>query len=295
MAGVAAMAADGPRKKEEQKGPPPAFDAKAFIAKFDRDGDGNLSRPEVPDWMRSHFEKIDSDGDGQLSIKEIDRVAEHLVGREQAPAPKADAAAGHGVDTPPAHGERHPDRLRVGDVAPDFTLPTPDGKQELTLSKLVQAKRPVVLVFCSYTCPPFRGHAPAVERLHRDFGDRASFLLVYIREAHPGSRLPTTRPSDADRPETRIFEQTVDLRSRGEHATICRDVLGFTFPVAVDQADNEVNRAYAGWPIRLVVVGSDGRVAHPGAPGPAGFRPDIVRTWLERNTQKGQAEGAAER
>lgn len=38
----------------------------------------------------------------------------------------------------------------VGGAAPDFTLKSPDGKSDVTLSKLV-GKKPVVLVFGSYT------------------------------------------------------------------------------------------------------------------------------------------------
>ena len=39
--------------------------------------------------------------------------------------------------------------LKVGDSAPDFTLPTPDKKQNVKLSSL--RGKPVVLVFGSYT------------------------------------------------------------------------------------------------------------------------------------------------
>lgn len=39
---------------------------------------------------------------------------------------------------------------RVGDPAPDFTLPTPAGGQRITRSKF-QAGRPLVLVFGSFT------------------------------------------------------------------------------------------------------------------------------------------------
>jgi hypothetical protein len=41
-------------------------------------------------------------------------------------------------------------RLRVGDPAPDFTLPTLDGTEQVRLSSL-RGGRPVVLVFGSYT------------------------------------------------------------------------------------------------------------------------------------------------
>jgi hypothetical protein len=40
--------------------------------------------------------------------------------------------------------------LQVGDTAPDFTLPTYDHKQQVTLSSF-RGNRPVVLVFGSYT------------------------------------------------------------------------------------------------------------------------------------------------
>ena len=46
--------------------------------------------------------------------------------------------------------DRVPDMLVEGDVAPDFTLKSPDGKGEVSLSDFRGAK-PVALVFGSYT------------------------------------------------------------------------------------------------------------------------------------------------
>jgi AhpC/TSA family len=54
------------------------------------------------------------------------------------------------VNTPPARAERHPDRLKVGDPAPDFTLPLVKGKGAVRLSSL-RDRKPVVLIFASYT------------------------------------------------------------------------------------------------------------------------------------------------
>jgi hypothetical protein len=54
------------------------------------------------------------------------------------------------VNTPPAKGERPSESLRVGDPAPDFTLPDLQGKNEITLSSF-RDKKPVVLIFGSYT------------------------------------------------------------------------------------------------------------------------------------------------
>jgi hypothetical protein len=52
--------------------------------------------------------------------------------------------------TPAAKGERHADKLKTGDPAPDFTLADPTGKTEVTLSAF-KGKKPVVLVFGSCT------------------------------------------------------------------------------------------------------------------------------------------------
>jgi hypothetical protein len=54
------------------------------------------------------------------------------------------------INTPAAKGERQTDRLKVGDDAPDFTLPTLDGQTEVRLSSF-RGKKPVVLIFASYT------------------------------------------------------------------------------------------------------------------------------------------------
>ncbi len=54
------------------------------------------------------------------------------------------------VITPAARGERLPDKLKVGDAAPDFTLSSVDGKKPTTLSDF-KGKKTAVLIFASYT------------------------------------------------------------------------------------------------------------------------------------------------
>jgi hypothetical protein len=54
------------------------------------------------------------------------------------------------VVTPPARGERQKDKLRVGQPAPDFTLPVAVGEGKVTLSRF-RGRKPVVLIFGSYT------------------------------------------------------------------------------------------------------------------------------------------------
>jgi hypothetical protein len=53
-------------------------------------------------------------------------------------------------------------------------------------------------------------------------------------------------------------------------------------PMAVDGVDNAVASAYGGWPDRLYLVGSDGRIAYQGGEGPFGFKPDELERAIER-------------
>jgi hypothetical protein len=81
---------------------------------------------------------MDADRDGKLSKEELAR-----------PSPKRGGRPGE-VITPAARGERLPDRLKVGDAAPDFTLSLLGGKGKVTLSDF-KGHKPVVLIFASYT------------------------------------------------------------------------------------------------------------------------------------------------
>jgi hypothetical protein len=61
--------------------------------------------------------------------------------------------------------------------------------------------------------------------------------------------------------------------------------LNLKIPALVDLPDNTVNVAYAGWPDRMYVIGKDGRIAYMGKPGPWGFKPGEVETWLKANVK----------
>lgn len=54
-------------------------------------------------------------------------------------------------------------------------------------------------------------------------------------------------------------------------------------PCVVDDMNDSAERAYAAWPERLYVVGTDGRIAYAGRMGPFGFDPDELGAWLRAN------------
>jgi hypothetical protein len=51
--------------------------------------------------------------------------------------------------------------------------------------------------------------------------------------------------------------------------------LEVSIPILVDTIDDQVERAYAGWPDRIYILGADCRIAHKGEPGPGGFAPSV--------------------
>jgi hypothetical protein len=53
-------------------------------------------------------------------------------------------------------------------------------------------------------------------------------------------------------------------------------------PVLVDGVGDKVTRLYGGWPERLYLIGSDGRISHQGATGPFGFHPEELEAAIER-------------
>jgi hypothetical protein len=107
------------------------------------------------------------------------------------------------------------------------------------------------------------------------------FLLVYIREAHPDSVLYV--PTEDGGKKLQVIPQTATTAERLRNLQQCVSLLQLTMPAVIDSDDNVVNRAYAAWPDRLYVVDVDGKIACKSGPGPAGFKPAEVETWLKAN------------
>ena len=68
-----------------------------------------------------------------------------------------------------------------------------------------------------------------------------------------------------------LFGSPQTSAERVDTAAICVVKLAIKLPALVDGLDNRVERAYTGWPDRLYIIGTDGRVRHKSAPGPFGF------------------------
>lgn len=78
------------------------------------------------------------------------------------------------------------DAPRPGDPLPGFDLPTTDGKRVRTDDFV--GKRPLLLITGSFTCPMTASSNPKLQQLHQRFGSRIAFVMLHVREAHPGER-----------------------------------------------------------------------------------------------------------
>ncbi len=132
------------------------------------------------------------------------------------------------------------DGPRTGEMAPDFELTDLDGTT-VRLSNL--RGRPVVIEFGSYSCPIFSDRVPAMERLAREHPE-VSFLVIAIREAHPGERL-------------RQHKTAAEKRSAARKLAIEE---GIGRRVLVDDLEGTVHRAYGGAWNPVCVLDADGKV-----------------------------------
>lgn len=108
------------------------------------------------------------------------------------------------------------------------------------------------------------------------YGDQATFLAVYVREAHPidGWRMASNDRAGVAAAQPRTIEERVELAKQ------CAGHLETKIPVVVDEINDIVGNAYSGMPDRLYVIDSQGRVAYKGGRGPFGYNPAEMEQTL---------------
>jgi len=72
-----------PRDRDQPPGKPLQFDVDRFFKDFDKNGDGVLTRDELPPELRSSFERIDANRDGKITRAELSRGIQHLQPRRR--------------------------------------------------------------------------------------------------------------------------------------------------------------------------------------------------------------------
>jgi len=115
-----------------------------------------------------------------------------------------------------------------------------------------------------------------VVQIYEDYKERADFLTVYVREAHPTDewQMKSNLKDDVCYAQPKTLEQRV---------TIANDFVkrfNFTLPFGIDDMSNAANDAYAAWPERIYIIDESGRIAYRGGIGPFNYKPEEAREWL---------------
>lgn len=259
----------------------------AFVfMRGDRDGNGKLTREE----FQQLFEDLDADQKGYLALDEV----------RDALSPPTDSSAGANRPDKPSRstlvlglarqeiGSLQPGP-NVDEAAPPFELKSLDG-ETVALSQVIGPK-PVVLIFGNFTCGPFRSQSGNLEQLYQRYQDRARFLLVYVREAHPsdGWWMVNNQKVGID------LSQPTSNEQRAEIALRCRKHLDLHLPFLVDDVGDTVGAKYSGMPNRLYVIDGEGRVAFKSGRGPFGFKPGEMEQsliWLMHDAAPAKVSGA---
>jgi hypothetical protein len=111
--------------------------------------------------------------------------------------------------------------------------------------------------FGSLSCPVFRQHVQAMEKLKAAEGQRAFFILVYTRENFPAGE----KNVDSNKADGISVPEATTLDQRKAEALATQRQLHITFNVAVDSMDNAVSKAFGTFPNGTVVIGKDGTIA----------------------------------
>jgi len=129
-----------------------------------------------------------------------------------------------------------------GDPVPEFDLPVVGGGR--FRSGDLAGTGPALVIFGSATCPVTDNAAPGLNKLYSRFGGRVRFVMVNVREAHPGEDFP----------------QPSTIEAKTLHAVRLRDLHDFGFEVAVDDVDGGLHRSLSPKPNSAYLVGSDGTI-----------------------------------
>jgi hypothetical protein len=134
--------------------------------------------------------------------------------------------------------------LRAGDQLPAVSLMKLNGAR-VSLAELADG-RPLALVTGSASCPLTVAAQDALQHLSHKYGDRIHFVMVQVREAHPGASLP----------------QPESLREKIAHARILRERLNITSPVLIDDLDGTLHRLLDTLPNSLHIIAPDGEILY---------------------------------
>ncbi len=131
-----------------------------------------------------------------------------------------------------------------GERAAVFQTQTLDGKQ-IDLGNY-RGRKNVVLTFGSATCPFTAASIGGLQELYEEYrGEDVEFLFCYVREAHPGERLPAHGSLPDKVRAAELFRREEELE----------------IPVIVDDLKGTLHKKYGKLPNATYLIDKSGRVA----------------------------------
>ena len=100
----------------------------------------------------------------------------------------------------------------------------------------------MLLVTGSYTCPMTASSNPLLKELHAEFGGDVRFVMLHVREAHPGEQREQPRSAEEK------MRHAQDLQQRDQ----------LPWPIAVDDPEGSVHQALDGKPNAAYLIDPDG-------------------------------------
>jgi hypothetical protein len=114
--------------------------------------------------------------------------------------------------------------------------------------------------------------------MYNDYKDRADFLAIYIREAHPQDEWQMKSNVD----QGVCYPQPHTLAQRVAIANDFTKRFSFPLPLGIDDMHDTADHMYGGWPERIYILDEHGKIVYQGGLGPFGFHPDEARAWLAK-------------
>jgi hypothetical protein len=153
--------------------------------------------------------------------------------------------------------------FRVGDTIPDFTLYTTSGTP-VNMATVLQAKKPVLLVAGSYTCPVFRAKVADLNTMASFYGRLLNIYIVYTVEAHPNTDPSpysgTIWVTSQNTSSNILFPQPTTYGKRKAMIDTMRAHMSITPQILVDGPCNEWWSNFGPAPNNAYLIDTNGRV-----------------------------------
>jgi len=150
----------------------------------------------------------------------------------------------------------------AGEHYRDAGLKTLDG-EAVRLSDFL-ARKPLVLETGSMTCPMYGKAVRPMQELAGRYPE-LEFVVMYVREAHPGERVGPHRTA-----EEKIAAARASSRRHGERRT-----------VLIDDLDGTAHRLYGAMPNSIFVIDRDGTVVFRSIWNSAGDMDAVLRAFVQ--------------